>query len=580
MYICSMSLISDNYRILLLIGFACLIVIIIPIGRWLYLRSVRLRNRLQMSYLFTNITHELLTPLTILAALTEQLRTTHPEGKQELDLMELNINRIMRLLQQILETSKSQEGELKLLVSYGDVMNYITETARCTEPLMQRKGLTFTINCKPESMMGWIDTDKVDKIIFNLLSNAAKYTPEGGWVTLDVATNRHYNHVTIRVSDNGTGIPKDKMKHLFSRFYDGDYRRNQTFGTGLGLSLTRDLVYLHKGTIDCKSTEGQGTTFTIDLPISKEIFSPSQIDDKNNIQVKVPSGNILDLPLNEPKEMSDESQYPILDSDARTVLIVEDNQELMMLMRQLLRTKYHVLTASNGVEALDVIRRNDLDIIVSDVMMPQMDGYELTRRIKQDEDTSHLPIILLTAKIQNEDQQEALTAGADDYITKPFSIKNLTLHIDNIVENRERVRRVTQTAEAQQEESTTRPQTPDEAFLKKAIECVNAHIDDSDYDRDTFAADMGASASTLYNKLRALTGMNVSAFIRDIRLKTACRLAKENPDLRVSDIAYRVGFKDPKYFATSFKKEMGIQPKEYFEQLRADDAASATSPQK
>ena len=572
MYICSMSLIFENYKIPLLIGFVSLIVIIIPIGRWLYLRSVRLRNRLQMSYLFTNITHELLTPLTILAASTEQLRTTHPEGKPELDLMELNINRIMRLLQQILEASKSQEGELKLLVSYGDVMNYITETARCTEPLMHRKNLTFTINCKPESMMGWMDTDKVDKIIFNLLSNAAKYTPEGGWVTLDVATNRYYNQVTIRVSDNGIGIPKDNMKRLFSRFYDGDYRRSQTFGTGLGLALTRDLVYLHKGTIDCKSTEGQGTTFTIDLPISKEAFSPSQIDEKNNIQVKVPSGNILDLPVNVPKELSDESQYPRLGNDARTVLIVEDNQELMMLMRQLLRTKYHVLTASNGVEALDVIRKNDLDIIVSDVMMPQMDGYELTRHIKQDEDTSHLPIILLTAKIQNEDQQEALTAGAD--------VKDLTLHIDNIVENRERVRRVTQAAEAQQEESATRPPTPDEEFLKKATACVNAHIDDSDYDRDAFAADMGASASTLYNKLRALTGMNVSAFIRDIRLKTACRLAKENPHLRVSDIAYRVGFKDPKYFATSFKKEMGIQPKEYFEQLRTDDAVSATSPQK
>ena len=292
--------------------------------------------------------------------------------------------------------------------------------------------------------------------------------PEGGQVTLDVATNRYYNHVTIRVSDNGIGFAKDKMKHLFSRFYDGDYRRSQTFGTGLGLALTRDLVYLHKGTIDCKSIEGQGTTFTIDLPISKEAFAPSQIDEKNNIQVKVPSGNILDLPYNAPKELSDEGQYPRLDNDARTVLIVEDNQELMMLMRQLLRTKYHVLTASNGVEALDVIRENDLDIIVSDVMMPQMDGYELTRRIKQDEDMSHLPIILLTAKIQNEDQQEALTAGADDYITKPFSIKNLTLHIDNIVENRERIRRVTQTAEAPEEEPAPRPMSLDDVFLKES----------------------------------------------------------------------------------------------------------------
>ena len=205
-------------------------------------------------------------------------------------------------------------------------------------------------------------------------------------------------------------------------------------------------------------------------------------------------------------------------------------------------------------------------------MMPQMDGYELTRRIKQDEQTSHLPVILLTAKVQSEDQQEALKAGADDYIAKPFRVGDLILHIDNIVENRQRVRRTVQsTASTATEEDNNKPASLDEEFLRKATNCVNEHIDDSDYDREAFAADMGASASTLYNKLRALTGMNVTAFIRDIRLKTACRLAKENPDLRVSDIAYRVGFKDPKYFATTFKKEMGFQPKEYFDRLRSDE---------
>ncbi len=564
---------------IILLGIICLMIVLVPIGRTLYLRSIRIRNRLQMSRIFTNITHELLTPLTILGASVEQLRITQPGGKQEYDLMDLNIQRTVRLLQQILETSKSQEGSLKLLVSQGDVMKYITSTARSIQPIMNRKKLDFTISCKPESMMGWIDTDKLDKIIFNLLSNAAKYTPDEGKVSLSVATNKKFDHITIRVSDNGNGIPKEKMKHLFSRFYDGEYRQNHTYGTGLGLPLTRDLVYLHKGSIQCKSTEGRGTTFYVELPIVKEAFASSQIDEQNKVQIKNPASNIIDesnIPLTEPTTIA---PFETTDTDAYRVLIVEDNTELMMLMQRLLRAKYHVLTASNGLEALNTIRSNDVDIIISDVMMPAMNGYELTESIKQDEEYSHLPIILLTAKTQTEDEQEALKIGADDYITKPFRIKDLQLRIDNIVENRQRIRRFTQPSKPL-DDIPVGKSTMDDDFLQKAIECVHAHIDDAEYDRENFANDMGTSSSTLYNKLRSLTGKNVTSFIRDIRFKTACRLAKEDPDLRVSDIAYRVGFKDPKYFATMFKKYMGMQPKEYFDSLRTDAKLTSKEPKK
>lgn len=563
---------------LILIGIICLLAVVIPLGRWLYLRSIRIRNRIQMSYIFTNITHELLTPLTVLAASVDHLKSTQPEGKKDYAQMDLNIQRMVRLLQQILETSKSQDGNLKLLVNRVDVMEYITETARCIEPLMNQKEMEFTIHCNPTSMMGWIDVDKVDKIIYNLLSNAAKYTGRNGKVLLDVSTNKHFDSITIRVSDTGNGIPKDKMKHLFRRYYDGDYRRYRTIGTGLGLSLTRDLVYLHHGDIQCKSIGRQGTTFLVELPISKEAFSGSQIDDNNNVEIKAPANNIIDLPQSVIVEPTDVSLPETSDENAYRLLIVEDNDQLLMLMQQLLRTKYHVMTASNGLEALETVKKHDFDMIISDVMMPEMDGYELTRRIKGDEETSHLPVILLTAKVQDEDQQEALRAGADDYIPKPFKIKDLQLHIDNIVENRQRIHRVPNAKEEENEtkDEVSKPLTMDEEFLQRATNCIYEHLDDADYDRDTFAADMGASASTLYNKLRTLTGMNVTAFIRDIRLKAACRLARENPGLRVSDIAYRVGFKDPKYFATTFKKEMGMQPKEYFEHLRSDDSQSAT----
>ena len=494
-----------------------LLLAIIIFLRWLIFRTMRIREQIQMSYIFTNITHELITPLTILSASIENLRANNP-------------SRSVRLLQQILETSKSQAGELKLRVSNGDVMQYIKETAHCIEPLMEKRQVDFLVRCKPESMMGWIDTDKLDKIIFNLLSNAAKYAGDKAKVILDVTTNRRYDHIIIRVSDNGPGIPKDQLKHIFTRFHDGDYRHNRTLGNGLGLALTYDLVRLHRGTIQCKSIDGQGTTFLLELPIKKEAFSAAQIDEQH--QINIPQQLILDLPA--PKStLPQVIQSEPADKNASRILIVEDNQELLMLMKQLLQSKYNVLTASNGGEALQIVHEKPVDLIVSDVMMP------------------------------------ALTAGADDIIAKPFKMRELQLRIDNIIANRQRVLSDSTSNELDiTDMAEQKPLTGDQEYLQRAIRCINENISDADYDRNAFAADMSSSVSTLYNKIRALTGKNVTTFVRDIRIKTACRLAKEDPDLRVSDIAYRVGFRDPKYFATSFKRVMGTQPKEYFDHLR------------
>ena len=550
------------------------IVVVVGLGflaRELFQRGVRMRNRLQMSSVYTNITHELLTPLTVISASVERLRLKAPDQQQDYDLMQLNIERMVRLLQQILETSKSQSGELRLKVAHGDVMQYIERTALCIEPLMAQKHLDFTVQCTPESMMGWIDTDKLDKIIYNLLSNAAKYTlSDQGKITLQVRTNKEYDHIIIKVSDNGIGIPKDKMKHLFHRYYDGDYRRLHTLGTGLGLALTRELVYLHNGTIECESKEGEGTTFTIIIPINKEAFNSSQIDEQQKIDINTARSAILDIASRmRHTDAESEQLATTADDDAYRLLVVDDNVELLMLMSQLLGSKYHVSTATNGKEALEIIQKEELDIIISDVMMPVMDGLELTRRIKNDPNSRHLPIILLTAKMQDEDREEALRIGADSFVTKPFKMSDLELRINNIVENRKRIQTefISQVGEAEKAVEAAAEPSPDELFLKRATDCVYQHLADSDYDRDTFAADMGASASTLYNKLRALTGMNVSNFIRSIRMKEAMRIARQAPQIRVSDLAYKVGFKDPKYFATCFKKEYGLQPSEFLDSL-------------
>lgn len=554
-------------RILLTILIVTMVVIILFAGRRLYLRSMRVRRRLQMSYIFTNITHELLTPLTVISASVDKLREEEPKYDHQYDMMQLNIQRMVRLLQQILETSKSEAGKLKLLVAQGDVMRYIHETAACIEPLLTKKSMRFSISCQPESMMGWIDTDKLDKIIYNLLSNAAKYTKEHGEVSLRVRTNKHYNSLRIEVSNTGEGISPEMMKQLFRRFHDGDYRQYQTIGTGIGLSLTQDLVYLHHGTIRCESEPEKQTTFIVTLPINKEAFTPDEIDEQHKIDFSIPQNTIKDISAIVPDVNAEAESDNTTEDDSYKILIVEDNPELLMLMQQLLKSYYRVYIASNGVEALKIIRKKDLDLIVSDVMMPEMDGLELTRTIKGDPNYYHLPIILLTAKTQEEDEMEALEVGADEYLTKPFRLRDLKLRIDNIIENRRRMQQEISQKTEEEALETFPKSSPEEIFLSRVLEHVHAHLEDEDYDRDSLAADMGASASTLYNKLRSISGMSVSAFIRDVRLKEAKKLAEKNPKIRVSDLAYSVGFHDPRYFATCFKKQFGIQPKEYLESL-------------
>ena len=554
-------------NLLLTIIILILLAVLAVIGRIIYQRSQSIRKQLQMSAVFTNITHELLTPLTVISASVDKLREEEPEYGRDYDLMQINIQRMVRLLQQILETSKSQSGQLKLLVAQGDVMRYIRETAEYLEPLIKKKKMKYIIECHPESMMGWIDTDKLDKIIYNLLSNAAKYSREGGEVSIKAETNKNFDHLIIYVSDTGNGIPKEKMKNLFRRFQDGEYRQHKVIGTGLGLALTQDLVALHKGTIRCNSEEGKGTTFIIDLPINKEAFTPDQIFEDHQITFDTSKNPIIDFSADIPDVNDDTEENNNLDENAYKVLIVEDNVELLILMRQLLRQYYRVYVAQNGREALNIIQQKALDLIVSDVMMPEMSGYELTKAIKDDPKHHHLPIILLTARTQEEDEQKALLVGADEYLTKPFHLTDLKLRIDNIIENRNRVKAENGQSTIQ-ESQPEKEKTPEELFVERARQFVLDHLEDEDYDREALAADMGSSSSTLYNKLRAINGMNVSAFIRDIRMQEAKRIATTTPDIRISDLAYRVGFRDPRYFSTCFKKHFGMQPTEFLDTLQ------------
>ena len=525
-----------------------------------YKNYLKTKNRLAMAVVFTNITHELLTPLTIISASVDELRQKAPQFAANYGLVQNNIQRLTRLLRQILEVRKSQAGQLKLLVARGDLSHYVAYECENIRPMAGSKNGELIVSCPTEGIDAWFDKDKIGKILYNLLSNAMKYNKEGGRVTVTLTADSQY--ATLKVSDEGIGISKDKMKHLYTRFLDGDYRRMNTHGTGIGLSLTHSLVVLHHGKIDCKSSEGEGTTFTITLPITKAAYNENEIDftaDNKAIdsqQMEEMEEQMLMNADNEPENegIGTEKDY--------SMLIVEDNHELLELMRKLFAQHYNVYTARNGKQAMNTIYKRDLDIVITDVMMPIMDGIELTRKIKESDDYAQLPVVMLTAKTTDDDKNVGYETGADAYITKPFRMGDLQLRVNNIILNRERIRRKfsTQTDFKVEEQHYS---SPDEVFVQKAIDCVKQHLDDADYDREQFASDMCVSSSTLYNKLRALTGQSVTGFINNIRLKEACRILRQQPNIKMTELSMEVGFNTPKYFTKLFKKEFGMLPSEF-----------------
>lgn len=539
-----------------------------------YRERLRTKNRLQMAVVFTNITHELLTPLTVISAAAENIKRIAPATDSQTDIIHNNINRLTRMLRQILEVRKSQAGKLQLKVSESKLGEFCAETCRSLTPMFQPKELTFEQNITCMGETTWFDTDKVEKMLYNLLNNAVKYTEQGGKISLNVSITGQ--QATIIVSDTGIGISKDKMKHLFNRFLDGDYRQMNTIGTGIGLSLVNDLVKLHHGKITCNSEEGKGTTFTITLPVSKESYSEAEMLKqeltKATDNILMPNASksdeamatsLANTLLNKEEQMDNNDEQS---NKEYTILLVEDNQELLLLMNSLLSTHYNVLTATNGEKAQKIIQKSSLDVVVTDVMMPVMDGIELTKWIKESENYSQLPVVMLTAKTQEDDRTEAYRVGADAYITKPFNLEILQLRIDNIIANRQRIRQKFQ-SQTDFEVEDQHYSNPDELFIKSLIEKVNEHIMDSDYGREQLAADLCISSSTLYNKLRSITGQNITSFITSIRMKEACRIIRKNPNIRINELCYDVGFSTPRYFSQCFKKEFGMGVKEYADSI-------------
>ena len=509
---------------------------------------------------FTNITHELLTPLTILSASVDELKRMAPAYGEQYDVMTGNISRLMRLLQQILEFRKAETGNLKLRVSEGDLAAFVRSSVESFRPLMRQRAIHFEVACTPEPFLAYFDVDKLDKILYNLLSNVAKYSRTDEKVVVSLEETE-YHLAQLTVKDNGPGISEEAQKDLFKRFYEGDYRRFKTSGTGIGLSLVHDLVALHHGSIRVESEVGQGTTFIVTFPVRKSAYTDGEIDTETVASQEI-------VPIVEPEMNGREKERPEEPEMQETysLLLVEDNEELLHLLVRLLKSDYRVYTAVNGKEALSVMERERVDLVISDVMMPEMDGIALCRAIKDNSATAHIPVLLLTVKQDEKDRVEAYESGADGFIAKPFSSDVLMARIANLLRDRQRWVedfKKQLLVEIRSADYTSQ----DEDFLRKAIECVNRHLSDTDFDLPQFLNEMNTTKTTCFRKLKVLTGLSYTSFVRSIRMKAACRIMEEKKDIRISELAYAVGFNDPRYFSTLFKKEIGVSPSEYIERL-------------
>lgn len=554
-------------------AYLCYTLLIIAVSYLIYRNiknRIRLKNRLQLQKMeqskteeinhaklqfFTNITHELLTPLTIISATVDELKTQAPQYTDLYPVITTNIKRLIRLLQQILEFRKAETGNLKLRVSSGDIAAFVRNEAEAFQPLIKKRRLHFSVICDPESIIGYFDIDKLDKILYNLFSNAAKYNNEGGFIQVNLSYTENKESVLITIRDNGKGISPENQKTLFKRFYEGDYRKFNTIGTGIGLSLVKDLVELHNGSISLESELDKGSVFSVRLPIERSYFKQDEIDDEIVYQNQATINA-------EPENPSPAQQASGINKPS--ILVLEDNEELLNLMISLLSHEYQVFTGENGKEGMVIIENEDIDLVVSDIMMPEMNGIEFCQLIKSKIEFCHIPILLLTAKNKEEDRAEAYESGADGFISKPFNLAVLHARIKNLIRAKERTARDFKNQlvfEAKDLNYTSL----DEEFMQKAIDCVNRHLDDPDFDQIRFMEEMGTSKSTLYRKLKSLTGLNTSAFIRNIRLKAAVEIISQKKHIRISELAYAVGFNDPKYFSSCFKKEFGMLPSEYIE---------------
>lgn len=503
---------------------------------------------------FTNVSHEIKTPLTlILGPLNKLSKELPPDSPlaDDIHIIKKNADRLKRVVSQLLDFRKVESNKMDMRVTEIDLVTFIEDVSSYFDNMAQSKQIQYSFQHDVSSVMLWVDTDKMEKILANLLSNAFKFTPDGGTVTIRLQD--HAGYVILSVEDNGKGIQPQNLSSVFDQFFTADHLT----GTGIGLHLTHEFVGMHKGSIRVESEPGKRTVFFVELPKVKSHFDESCVFAPSVTEL---SSGVANLDTREMDEIVNRT-YDY------TILIVEDDPDINAYLQKELKPNFRILTAENGLVAVDILAKENVSLVISDVMMPEMNGYELCKRIKSDIVFSHIPVILLTALSDDKQRMYGIASGADEFIQKPFNIEEVKLRIVRLLEERARLRN----AFAQELQSpaasglkTDKAESMDELFMRKFMALIEESYPDSNFSIEKASEMLGLSRVHLYRKVKELTGVTPTDFLRNYRLKQAAALLRQK-DCNVNEAAYATGFSSPPYFSKCFKAVYNITPTEYQE---------------
>lgn len=512
------------------------------------------------SRFFSNITHEFRTPLSLIISPLEEILqdkdVTSALGKK-LSVVDRNAQHLLRLINQLLDISKLESGNMKLALFRGELNSFVEETVQSFRQMAETRNIKLKIDTTDAEGYYFFDTEKWEKIVFNLVSNALKFTPENGEVKVKLfASGKDKDNCLMHllVSDTGIGIPQANIPFIFRRFYQADESATKKYeGTGIGLSLVKELIELMGGNIEVSSKPGQGSDFMVSIPVKKTTC--------NSIEESKP-----------PLIIQEQITYPVIvnsfkasvsrNNNLPLVLVVEDNGELCEFISQSLKKNYRTLTASNGAEGLRIALEENPDAIISDIMMPEMDGFTFCKKIKSSVQTDHIAVILLTAKASHHSVMEGLIAGADGYLTKPFHTDELLLRIHNLLLWQEKLRLLYQ-AQLNNPETELKPKEIQQEFITNIYKILDEHLSDNSFNVGKLASKMAVSPRTLNRKLTSLIGLSASEVIKQYRLKKSIEFLKSGSN--VSETAYSVGFETHSHFSTSFKSFFGVTPTSYIQ---------------
>lgn len=524
---------------------------------------------------FMNISHEIRTPMSLIISPLQRLMASDGDAKRQVSyqLMNRNAQRIQQLVNQLLDVRKIDKGQMKLYFRQVEMVSYVHKLVDSMHELCEIKNITLNFICQEEELKAWIDPMNFDKIIYNLLANAIKYSPEKSNISVTLATidDKHYS---IIVHDEGKGIAPDAIDHVFDRFFQQHNSTNNSVqGSGIGLNLTRSLTNMHHGDIQvANNTDGPGCHFTVTLPLGRKHIKDEEID-------------MADAETVKPEDTEDEAAHIVVTAEPevakrpktkKRLLVVEDDDEILHYLKEELKTDFNVVTCSNGEEAMLEIRNRMPDIIISDLMMPVMDGLTLVKQIRQNTTMNELPFILLTAKTRDDDNIEGLNAGADAYITKPFNIEILRRTALNLVQRHDQLRNIYNGNQTPAVSKKVQVQSPDEKLMQRIIKVINDNISNPELGNELITREVGISRVHLYRKLKELTNLSLRDYIKNIRLTEAARLLSEQKH-NIGSVALHTGFDNVSYFTVVFKQKYGMSPSAYMEsQQKSKESDSET----